>query len=49
VPMLNDPAEKGWGAYGYNYGKKTFRNEEADCKELVLLEWFSGPFQDFFA
>jgi len=26
-PMLNDPSAKGWGAFGYNYGKKTFRNE----------------------
>jgi iduronate 2-sulfatase len=27
VPMLNDPAAKGWGAYGYKSGQKTFRNE----------------------
>ena len=26
-PMLNDPSAKGWGAFGYIYGKKTFRNE----------------------
>jgi iduronate 2-sulfatase len=27
APMLNDPAAKGWGAYGYKAAQKTFRNE----------------------
>ena len=27
VPILNDPSAKGWGAYGYNSNKKTFRND----------------------
>ena len=27
APMLNDPASKGCGAYGYNSARKTFRND----------------------
>jgi iduronate 2-sulfatase len=40
VPILNDPAAKGWGAYAYSYGKKTFRNER-----WRLIQHKSGPIE----